>query len=121
MIAADRVMMGDGATRRDQRLARGVLDRAPLCQQIPVSSESMECEIGCRPVGVDMSESAGDLSRPTSDVANRRLGRRFYLVVKILEPIPGDRSLEGVDDDRPLNEALAGIRHPDEGVAPQSG
>ena len=77
MIAADRVMVGDGATRGDQRIARGALDRAPLCQQIPVSSESMECEVGCRPVRVDMSEPASDLARPPGGVANRRLRSPF--------------------------------------------
>src|ERR1700736_3904928 len=45
VIAANSMMMGDGAAGADQRVARGALDRPPLVQQSAVPAEGMETKV----------------------------------------------------------------------------
>src|SRR6516162_9234626 len=52
VIAADRVVVGDGTTGADQRVARGAFDRPPLTQQIAMPSKRVKCEVRGGPIRV---------------------------------------------------------------------
>src|SRR6266853_5123037 len=62
MIASDRVMMRDRATRRNQRVTGGILDRLPLLQKSAVTAERVERKIRRGPIRIDMGEAACDLA-----------------------------------------------------------
>src|ERR1700674_2236676 len=53
MIAPDRVVVGDGAALRDDRIEGSGLDGAPLLDQAAVAAERVEGEIRWRPVRID--------------------------------------------------------------------
>src|SRR4029077_937714 len=105
----------------DQRGTRSPLDLPPLRQEIPMPAERVECEIRGRSIRVDVGEAAGDLPRAPGDIPNRPFGRGLDGVVELLESFPSDRSFKRVGYDRPPHQRLAGVGHPDEGVAPLSG
>src|SRR5262245_24636629 len=71
MIAADRVVMRDGAAVCDYRIERRALDGVPLWAEPARLAERVEGEVGRRTVGIDMGEAAGDLAL----AAGRRLDR----------------------------------------------
>src|SRR5215469_10964974 len=104
VIAADRVVVGDGTPGADQRVARGAFDRLPLRQQIAMPAERVECEIRGGPIRIDVGETAGYLPRAPSGLANRCFGCGFDRVVKGFEPFPGNRGLKCVGDDRPPDQ-----------------
>ena len=83
MITADRVMMRDGATRLDQRVAGRILDRLPLLQKRTVAAEGVERKVRRGPVRIDMGEAACDLASHAGRLEDRTLRRRFHLVVNI--------------------------------------
>src|SRR5438876_5459883 len=114
-------MVGNRPAGGNQRLAGRALDSTPLGQKFAMPPESVECEIGCRSIGIDVGEPAGDLSWSARGFADCRFGRGFDLVVKGFETFPGDRGLELVGDDRPPDQVFTGIGHADEGVSPQTG
>src|SRR5689334_2004926 len=90
VVAADGMMMGDGAAGFDQGVARGSLDRLPLLQQRAVAAEAVEGEVRRGPVRIDMSEAAGDFAGLSGRVENGALGRRLHLVVEVLKLVPSD-------------------------------
>ena len=84
MVAPDRVMVRDRSTRGDQRVARGLLDGAPLLDQNAMTPERMEREVRRRAVGIDVGEAAGDLAWRPGRFDDGALGRGFDRVVERL-------------------------------------
>lgn len=99
VISADGMVVRDGAARRDQRVARRVLDGLPLREQRTVATARVEGEVGRRPVRVDVGEATGDFTLHPGRLQNCAFGCRLDLIVKGFEPIPGDGGLERIVDD----------------------
>ena len=68
-----------------------------------------------------MGEAAGDDSRPPRRLLERARRRAGHIAVETLEPVPGDRGLEGLADDGARGQHLAHVPALDEGVAPACG
>src|SRR5258705_12783772 len=62
MIASNRVMMRDRATRLNQRIAGGILDRLPLLQKSAGTAERGERKRRRGPIRIEMGETAWDLA-----------------------------------------------------------
>ena len=113
VIAADRVVVGDRAAAVDQRLGDRRLDLVPLLDLAAAHRRREHREVGRGAVGVDVGEAAADagragaLARHPAGLGDRGARRLHHRRVELLEPVPGDRRLEG------LREHAAG----DEGVA----
>ena len=71
VIAADGMMMSDGAACRDQRVACRILDGLPLREKRAMPAARVEREIGRRPVRIDVGEAAGDLALDPGRFQNR--------------------------------------------------
>ena len=82
MVAADRMMVGDGATVLDHRIKTGRFDGVPLRVQFALSPGGMKSEIWRRAVRIDMGAATGDLAGTPSCVDDSALGRGLDLVVK---------------------------------------
>src|SRR5438552_11346405 len=82
VIAADGMMMRDGAARHNQRVAGRILDGLPLLEQRAVTAERVEGKIRCGPVRIDMGEAAGYLAFDAGRFQDGTLGRRFHAVMK---------------------------------------
>src|SRR6185369_9897597 len=120
-MASDRVVVGDCAARRDNRVKGGTLDGLPFLDEPTVTAERMERKIGRRSIRVDMGEATSDLAHPFRRIPDRRFRRGLDLVMERFETFPGDRGLEGIVDDRALDRALARVGHSDECSTPTSG
>ena len=66
VVAADRVVVGDGAAVRDDRLARRRLDLVPHRDLGAAAARRDDGEVRRRPVRVDVGEPAGDQPRRRS-------------------------------------------------------
>ena len=118
MVPPDGVVVGDGAAGVDDRVRDRVLDRVVLRREAALLAQADEGEVGRRPVGIDMGEAAGDNSRPARRLPERPVCRARHIAVEALEPVPGDRGLEGLADDGAGGQHLAHVAALDEGVAP---
>ena len=63
MVAPDRMVMGNGAAVLDHGIEAGRFYGVPLRAQLAVTAGGMEGEIRRGPVGIDVGDAAGDLSR----------------------------------------------------------
>ena len=88
VVAADGVVMGDGAAGVDHGVGGGALDVPPLFRQAAVVADGVPGEIGRRPVRIDVGEAAGHDAGPAGDAGDRVLGRALAAVVEIAEPGP---------------------------------
>src|SRR5215470_1988270 len=59
VVAPDRMMMGDGAAALDHRVERRRFDRLPLLDELSVTAERVEGEVGRRAVRIDVGAAAG--------------------------------------------------------------
>src|SRR5258707_6307041 len=109
MIAANRVMMRDRATRLNQRVTGGTLDRLPLLQTSAVAAERVEGKIQRGAIRIDMGEAACDLAFHAGRLEDRTLGGRLDLVMETFEPVPGDGGLKSVIDETGRRQKLARI------------
>src|SRR5262249_50340604 len=75
MLAPNRVMMGDGAAGRDERVRGGLFDLLPHWDKRAVASERVEGEIRRGSIGIDMGEATAHFARTAGDAPDRFLGR----------------------------------------------
>src|SRR6476659_3337815 len=120
MVASYRVMVSNGASQLVEQVRGGDFDRPTLINQPTLVAGRMEGEVGCGPIWINVRESAGDQARLAGHLSNGLLGGRFHSCVKMRESVPGNRGLEGLDDDTARCQDLATVRHADECIAPLS-
>ena len=120
MVAADRVMMRNGAAELHNHFRYRLLDLIPLLQFGAALAGREYRVVRRRPVRIGVGEAASHRAL-TADAANRIGTGLHQLRVIVGEAIPGDRGLESVAHDSHRDQRVAQVRRLDECVAPCAG
>ena len=104
----------DRAAPGGDRLGGRRLDLVPLGQLVAAARGREHGEVGRRTVGIDVGEPARH-----DPVTSERLPCPFaHGADELLEAVPRDRGLEGLDEDARGDERVAEVGRLEEGVAP---
>src|SRR6186713_3227598 len=98
MVAANGVVVGDGAAVGNHRIAGGRLEFAPHFDFGAATAHAAEAVVGRRAIGVDVGEAAAERAAAAHALECRR--HDFADVgIEFGPAVPGDRGFEGISHD----------------------
>src|SRR5262249_9188229 len=115
MVVRGRAAMLDGGRRAGRQHLHVLLEGDALVEH------AAEGEVETGPVGIDMSEAAGDGAVASGPATDGVLRDAADLLMEVAEALPGHRRLEGRRQDAARDGMLAVVRRADEAIAPGAG